>query len=220
MKFLIVLSILLTTQLTFAKTKTCKNLDTCIELVSKLTKKKYIIDKDVKGAIKVSSNFKLNKENADDFLSEVLSINGYTRVPSKKDQWTIINTRDVRYMPTKNYIYGKDKIPTNFDYIMVTVKLKNPHIASEVSRNFRPFMSRYGRIIDIKNPGIIIINDTGKNVHRLLSLIEILDKKPSKEELEAYNDQAELKNKIRVIKAKNCSDIKVELHEIRALLQK
>jgi type II secretory pathway component GspD/PulD (secretin) len=123
-------------------------------------------------------------------------------------------------MPTNNYIYGKDKIPSNFDYIMVTVKLKNPHIASEVSRNFRPFMSRYGRIIDIKNPGIIIINDTGKNVHRLLSLIEILDKKPSKAELEAYNDQAEFKNKIREIKAKNCSDIKVELHEIRALLQK
>jgi general secretion pathway protein D len=178
------------------------------------------MDKDIKGSIKVSSNFSLNKDNADDFLSEVLSLNGYTRVPSKPDQWTVINSRDVRYMPTKNYVYGKDTIPSNFDYIMVTIKLKNPHIVSEISRNFRPFMSRYGRIIDIKRPGIIIISDTGKNVHRLINLISILDKKPTKKEIEKYEDETEFRNKIRTLKAKNCSDIKTELQEIRSLIQK
>ena len=131
----------------------------------------------------MTTNLKITKANADDFISEVLSINGYTRIPSKDDQWTILSSRDVRYMPTPNYIYGKDKVPNNYDYAMVTIKLKNPHIGPEISRNFRPFMSRYGRIIDIKSSGVIIISDTGKNIHRLINLVNILDKKPSKKEI-------------------------------------
>lgn len=217
MKVLILISLLATTNL-FAKEKTCVTIQDCVELVSKLTNKKYILDKSIKGSIKLSKNFKITKENAGDFISEVLSINGYTRIPSTKDQWTVINARDVRYIATPSYEHGKDEVPDNYDHAMVTIKLKNPYITSEISRNFRPFMSRYGRIIDIKDQGVIIINDTGKNIHRLLGLIKIIDQVPGKKEIKKYQRREKSNKKILQLKAQNCSDIKNDLNEIRLLL--
>jgi general secretion pathway protein D len=47
--------------------------------------------------------------------------------------------------------------------------------AAEIARNFRPFMSRYGRIIDIKQTNTIIIADTGSNINRLAKMVKFLD---------------------------------------------
>lgn len=168
----------------------------------------------------LSKNFKITKENVGDLISENLFINGFTRIKSKPDQWTIVSARDVRYTATGFLMYGKDQIPDNYDYQTVHIKLKNPYLAPELSRNFRPFMSRYGRVIDIKETGTLIINDTGKNIHRLLKLVETTDKSLTKDEREKYEDLEEQKQKIKIIKAKNCSDIKSDLEEIRALIQK
>ncbi|MBT4793268.1 MAG: hypothetical protein HON90_16975 [Halobacteriovoraceae bacterium] len=203
-----------------AKAKLCTNLDSCVQLVSKLTNKNYLSKKKLKGEVNLSSNFKITKLNANDFISETLSLHGYTRVPSTSGDWTIINARDVRYEPTPQYIYGKDVIPKNHDHAMATFKLINPKISREIARNFRPFMSRYGRIIDLKTPGIIIISDTGKNIHRLGKLVTLLDKKPTRDENKEYEKSEERRNKLKMIKAKNCGDISDDLAEIKALLLK
>jgi general secretion pathway protein D len=58
--------------------------------------------------------------------------------------------------------------------VMKIIALKNVD-AAEIARNFRPFMSRYGRIIDLKQTNTIIISDTGTNIHRLEKLIKFLD---------------------------------------------
>ena len=50
-------------------------------------------------------------------------------------------------------------------------------------------MSRYGRIIDIRDPGVIVINDTGSNIHRLISLIKVIDKTPTKDEIKKYEER-------------------------------
>lgn len=198
----------------------CSNLVQCVELASKLTNKKYIYPSDLKGTVRLSKNFKITKENVGDLISEHLYINGFTRIKSKPDQWTIVSARDVRYTSSGFLMYGKDKIPDNYDYQMVHIKLKNPYLAPELSRNFRPFMSRYGRIIDIRKTGTLIINDTGKNINRLLKLVETTDNPLTKDEKEKYEDLEEQRQKIKVIKAKNCSDIKTELEEIRVLIDK
>jgi len=186
--------------------KPCSEINECIKKVSKLTNKTYILDKDIKGTINTTDNFELTAENADYFLSEMLNILGYSRVPSDSADFTIINARDVRYVPTKLLTYGKDEIPKNHDHISVTIKLKNKYLTSDLSRNFRPFMSRYGRIIDVPKTGTLIINDTGKNIHRLIGLVNQLDKKPSEEDIEEYKKAQREKSKIAQLKAKNCSD--------------
>jgi type II secretory pathway component GspD/PulD (secretin) len=186
----------------------CKDIKTCILKVSDITGKTYILDKDIKGDVTLSENFKLTKENADDFISEVLNIGGYTRVESNSADYKVINNRDVRYSAVKLYEYGQDDIPKNHDYIMVSIKLKNKYMTSEISRNFRPFMSRYGRIIDVTDTGTLIISDTGRNIHRLIGLVQKLDRKPTDEDKESFEKAKRHERKMKELKAKNCGDHK------------
>ena len=215
--FMNTLFIILVLTLTSISTQaaTCKQLKECISLVSSLTGNQYLYDKDVKGPINLTKNFKITKANADSFLSEALSLNGYTKIATTQKHWTIISARDVRYNPVPNLVYGKDTIPNNFDYVMVSIKLKNPHLTSELSRNFRPFMSRYGRIIDIKSTGTLIISDTGRNARRLIHLVEQMDKKPTKDEEKKYEKKRIQSEKLRYIKASKCADIKEDLKDIK-----
>lgn len=215
MKFLIfVLSLsIFSTKHVFAQT--CSDVADCINLVSKLTGEKYISDKDVKGKVALSENLKITKENGGEVLSEILNLAGYARIPSTKSGWTVINARDVRYMPVPHYEYGKDTIPKNYDHMMATIKLKNRYITPEISRNFRPFMSRYGRIIDVASTGTIIISDTGMNIHRLIELVKVLDKKPTEDEIERFEKQYKHRQKISELKAKNCGDLKDEIRGLK-----
>ena len=186
----------------------CTDFMKCIESVSKATEQEYIYDEDIKGHIHLSKNFKISKENAADTLSQILHLNGLTKVQTAPNKWTIINAKDVRYFPSQIYVFGTDKIPTSYDYITAAIKLKNKYIVSDVSRNFRPFMSRYGRIIDVKSTGTVIISDTGANVHRLIKLIEQLDVKPTPEEIKKHQQRKEINDKIKLIKAskRDCKD--------------
>lgn len=86
--------------------------------------------------------------------------------------YKIINIRDIRYVPTK--IYTGSYTPDTEQHVMKVISLKNVD-ANEITRNFRPFMSRYGRIIDIKQTNTVIISDTGTNIARLEKLIKFLD---------------------------------------------
>ena len=97
MKYLLVSSVLvLGATSSFAAKKQCNNVRSCVELVSKLTNKKYIMDKDVKGEVNFTNNYKITKENADDFISYTLSMAGYTFIPFNENEWSIINARDIR----------------------------------------------------------------------------------------------------------------------------
>lgn len=174
--------------------------------VSDLTGKSYILDKDIKGEVVVSDNFKLTKENADDFIAEALNIAGYTRIKSNSADFKVINSRDVRYSAVQLYDYGKDEIPNNHDYVMVSIKLKNKYMTSDISRNFRPFMSSYGRIIDITDTGTLIISDTGRNIHRLIDLVKKLDRKPTDEDKERFEKRRRHEKKLKELKAKSCSE--------------
>ena len=86
--------------------------------------------------------------------------------------YKVINARDIRYTPTK--IYTGNYTPDTENYVMRVISLKSVS-AAEIARNFRPFMSRYGRIIDIKQTNTIIIADTGSNINRLAKMVKFLD---------------------------------------------
>jgi general secretion pathway protein D len=45
----------------------------------------------------------------------------------------------------------------------------------EVANSFRPFMSRYGRIIEIKQTNTVIVQETGTHINRLMKLIKFID---------------------------------------------
>lgn len=184
----------------------CKDVKSCIELTAKLTGDQYLMDKDVKGVLDHSKAFDINKDNANFYLSYILNLAGYTRVKLNDNTWSVINARDIRYQAVTKLTYGKDPIPNDYDHYMVSIKLKNPYLTSEVTRNFRPFMSRYGRIIDLKDPGMIIINDTGKNIQRLVSLINEMDKELTPMERKKYERKQREQLALKQLEAQSCAE--------------
>lgn len=139
--------------------------------MQELTGINLIVEGDIRGNISIMAPSPITVGDAWKAYLTALNVNGYTLVKSG-EFYKIVNARDIRYTPTK--IYTGNFTPDTDNYVMRIIPLKNID-SSEVTRSFRPFMSRYGRIIDIQQTNTIIIQDTGSNINRLVRLIKFID---------------------------------------------
>lgn len=139
--------------------------------MQKLTGINLILDKDVKGKVSIIAPTPITVGDAWKAYLAALNMAGYSLIKTGAF-YKVINTRDIRYTPTK--IYTGNYTPDTENYVMRVISLKHVS-AAEIARNFRPFMSRYGRIIDIKQTNTIIIADTGSNINRLAKMVKFLD---------------------------------------------
>lgn len=148
--------------------------------MQKLTGINLILDKDVKGKVSISAPTPITVGDAWKAYLAALNMANFSLIKTGAF-YKIINARDIRYTPTK--IYTGNYTPDTENYVMRVISLKHVS-AAEIARNFRPFMSRYGRIIDIKQTNTIIIADTGTNINRLAKMVKFLDVKGHEEELQ------------------------------------
>ena len=186
--------------------KVCVDLNSCVETVSSLTGKSYLYGKDLKGTIKASSNLLIDKKNADRVLSEILNDAGYTRVPVNDKTFRIISARDVRYTPVPQIEASKKtapNLPDVADYFMMTYTMKNPEVSTSITRSLRPFMSRYGRIIDFKPNGTLVVQDTALNIKRLYKLVKSMDVKPTKAQLKRWERDRKRYHELELQRAKH-----------------
>lgn len=200
--------------------KSCAELKDCVDEVSKMTGVKYLYSGELKGKIVSSDNLELTNENADSLFSSILNENGYTRIKQEENTYLILSARDIRYQATPIVKASYDSVPSlpqNMDYYMMEYTLKNNQtkISSEITGALRPFISRYGRIIDMKTTGTLIVQDTAKNLTRLYELIKKMDIIPTKEQIEAMKKQQDRKFELDKIEAKNCANLKNELQDLK-----
>jgi general secretion pathway protein D len=153
--------------------------------MQKLTGINLILDKEVKGKISIMAPTPITVGDAWKAYLTALNLNGLTLVKSGAF-YKIINSRDIRYTPTS--IYTGQYTPDTENYVMRIISLKNV-ASAEIARSFRPFMSRFGRIIDIKQTNTVIIHDTGMNINRLMKLIKFLDVPGHDETLQIFRVQ-------------------------------
>ena len=139
--------------------------------MQKLTGINLILDKEVKGKVSILAPSPITVGDAWKAYLTALEMNGLTLVQSGSF-WKVVSTRDIRYTPTK--IYTGNYTPNTDNYVMRIIPLKNIE-SSDVMRSFRPFMSRYGRILDIKQTNTLIVQDTGSNINRLVRLVKFID---------------------------------------------
>ncbi|MFZ4713521.1 MAG: type II secretion system secretin GspD [Bacteriovoracaceae bacterium] len=139
--------------------------------MQKLTGINLILDKDVKGKVSIVAPSPITVGDAWKAYLTALNMNGYSIVKAGAF-YKVVNNRDIRYTPTKIYTGGYT--PDTDNYVMRVQPLKNIS-AAEISRNFRPFLTRYGRMIEIKQTNTVILSDTGSNINRIVKMIKFLD---------------------------------------------
>ena len=174
-----------------ADLSSCSILSECLELSSRLTGKSYFYS-NMKLDEKVgqTGSVEWTKENADFIIGELLNDAGYYRIPSKTENtYKLINGRDVRYTPNiPSYnadLLTNSPIPpaNSAEPAQLIYQSKNSGRASEMARNLRPLMSRYGRVIDVTASNILMVLDTTATIHQVLPLIRKMDVPVTKEEL-------------------------------------
>jgi general secretion pathway protein D len=133
----------------------------------------------------------IKKDQIENYISVLLSQSGNAviRMPNS-NYLKVISGRDIRYTPLPIY-KTLDEIPKNENQAQFSHALKYID-SSELSRNMRPFLSRYGRIIDIKHANAINITDTGTNLRKMAQIALHLDTeefKKSQKEIEDINEK-------------------------------
>jgi general secretion pathway protein D len=190
--------------LTFnAYSYSCPDINSCVETLGKMSGKKYIFAEKIKGFVETTSNLEINADNADTFLTEILHLNGYSRVQTdNKDVYLIINSRDIRYYPHFSYVADKSSTPNflkNWDYAQLVYKFKN-HLqgqSREAANSLRPFMSRYGRIVELVGSGEVIIHELNITLPILLDIIKHADRELSKEEMKKFEENEKIRREER-----------------------
>lgn len=156
----------------------CGNLKDCTKEAYKLMGKNFITSEKLEGKIESSEKFNLTKENAQKIISAMLNQNGFTRINIDSESDYIINARDIRYNTQNTIQWSGDleKIPDLSDYFLLQIKVKNPELMQNTVRSLRPFLSRYGRIVEQLSTSSIIIQDTGINLRKVAALVAELDR--------------------------------------------
>ena len=140
-------------------------------------------------------------------LKSILDSRGYSLIDEKGFMW-IASAREVRFLPSD--FHASDKIPNDESYVTALFRLQYP-IAPDITRNLRPFLSRYGRVVNFPDGRSIVLHDKGDNVLKLIEAIRFMDtekvyqaalnKKPEMEDAETNPLQEkfmelELRNKM------------------------
>lgn len=130
----------------------------------------------------IQLNTKVTKGELKKIFFESLDSLGYTS-SDDSDILFLFSTRDIRYLPTKMYV--DQSFPKDASYSTVLYRLKYP-LSAEITRNLRPFLSRYGRVVDLSDAKTLILNDRGDNVERILQTIASLDTEAAYQDLITY----------------------------------
>lgn len=146
------------------------------KFVSDITGKNFIFDERVKGKITIIAPSKLNIDQAYELFLSVLELKGFTVIPSGVDAYKIIPSSEAKQkgLPVTQV---HDKV--NEGYMARVINLR--YISSEDALRFiQPLVSKDGYASSFGPGNLILIVDSGMNIEKILSMLEIIDQ-PSKE---------------------------------------
>lgn len=190
----------------YAKGPKGVNLFKLVKEATRVSGVNYTIPEGFKGSLETTSKVKLTKGNVDTILSLALNNNGYARVKVNEKLYSIVSKRDIRYEATQMYTggnSGKIDVPMTYDYFMLEYTFNNKGLTTEVVRSLRPFMSRFGRAIDVKRSNKIIIQDTGVQIHRLVKILRAVDVPKTEEEIEKEKEYIEFQRQLKLKRAES-----------------
>ena len=203
--FLGVISVSLLPPAAFASSSSfsekCPDIPACAKAVGELTGQKYLYDGDVKGKVMATPNVELTKENAELLFTNMLNLEGFSRVPlGEAGSFQIIRQRDARDQAipwvTSDQKHAPE-LPNNWDLYTMKYKATNPEVVEHLARMSRSFMPANSRIIPDEIAGILLITDTAMNLKKLYTIISGSDIKPSAAVRKKMDEEERARNEAR-----------------------
>ena len=160
----------------------CPDIASCIKVVSKITGEKYIYDvREIGGKGNATDNIELTKENADNLFSNLLNMNGLTRVPTgEKDTFRIMKVNEAKgsAIPSFEASYDHEpNLPNTWDIVRMEYKMMYPETVRPLENVIRTFANMGARIYGNDINGTLVIADTSMGLKGLYPLLRSNDKK-------------------------------------------
>ena len=155
------------------------NIEDVVKAIGKLTNKNFMLDKNVTGKITIIANTPLTVDEAYLAFLSSLEANKLTTVQAGKIT-KIIRTQDAKQSAIETY--SGEYTPTSDQFITRIYHLKFIN-AQDLANSIRDLAPR-GGLVPYPATNSLIITDTGANITRLIDIIEQLDVKGFKEQLE------------------------------------
>ena len=147
------------------------------KFISDITKKNFIFDERVKGKITIIAPSKLSVDEAYSLFTSVLELKGFTVVPSGVDAYKIIPSSEAKQ---RGIELSRDRQTVNESYIARLIPLK--HISSDDALKFlQPIVSKDGYVSAFGPGNLLLVIDSGLNIEKILSILEIIDQPSMRE---------------------------------------
>lgn len=145
---------------------------TLVKAFSKITKRNYIVDNNVKGKVAIHLATPVSMAESLRIFESVLLLKGFTTVPMGNNTWKVISAKDARQTTIPMLSAVEDK---NTEALVTQlIRLKNTQ-ASELQQAITQFVSKEGVINSFAATNSLIIIDTASNIKRLTKLVNELD---------------------------------------------
>ncbi|MFW6147340.1 MAG: type II secretion system secretin GspD [Thermodesulfobacteriota bacterium] len=143
-----------------------------IKFISELTGKNFIIDKTVRGNVTIISPTKISVDEAYKVFESVLEVHGFTTVPSgsvtKIVRSVEARSKSIRTRLREESFSSQDRVVTQ----VVPLNYANP---DELSKLFRPLISKNSIIVSYDPTRTLIVTDVESNIKRLLDIVKVID---------------------------------------------
>ena len=151
-----------------------------IKYISELTKKNFIVDREVKGKVTIISPSRISEEDAYRVFESVLEVHGFAAVPSG----SVIKIVPSVQARSKNIATVRDDGGSSPEDKVVTriATLKHAN-AEEIKNMLVPLISKTSVLIANANTGTLIITDYYSNINRLMEIIKAVDMPSDGEEV-------------------------------------
>jgi general secretion pathway protein D len=142
------------------------------KFVSEITGKNFIFDDRIKGKITVIAPTKLSIDDAFSLFTAVLELKGFTVVPAGVDAYKIIPAAEAKQ---RGLQVSTEGMPVNESYMARLIPLK--YISSDDALRFlQPLVSRDGHISTFGPGNVVLVVDSGLNIDKILSIVDLIDK--------------------------------------------
>lgn len=151
-----------------------------IKYISELTKKNFIVDRDVKGTVTVLSPNRISVDDAYKVFESVLEVHGYAAVPSGSVT-KIVPSVQARSKSVATLHDGALR-PDDDRVVTQIISLKHAD-ATEVKTLLTPLVSKSSVLIAHAASNLVILTDYASNIVRLQEIIRSLDVPSEREEM-------------------------------------